>query len=217
MTEKSALKEQNYLAVRTVIQKLTRENKPKLEQGYSVVSVPVELNSTKRISAKASEVVMRADVAKRVDKGSALALRLRGADAGVRISLHDSEHLILSADAKLQPHEIAFLQLFLIYDVKSQEVVVETNVEVSEDFQGIDLQGYGIGSSLMPKPDFDPRAEVVIPLIKKMYPQAKRLTISTGDIARGKGEHERTGWTTHWLVNAGYTQQGSKFIKVIEL
>lgn len=210
-------KEMNKSAIKNALIDIVDAPKPTLDKGYSVTSQPVEIHTRKKIEASLSEIIMDAQTAQRVDTDSAMALRMKDADLGVRLSLHDKDSVTYSADASLQQNEVAFTQMYVTYDQKNQAAYVEIYVEVSDNYNGEDLQGFGLGSSLMPTSDFDPREQVITPIIKQKYPDAKKIVIATGDVAHGKGNHERTKWTTDIVVKAGYKPHGSKFIKIIDL
>jgi hypothetical protein len=217
MNEKDNLQELNQVNIRNVIQQLITSEKPTLAQGYALHTQSVEIHAQRKRTVELSELVMTSAVAARVDEQSSMALRIKGADMGVRLTLHSAEKPVISADPNLQENELAFIQLFVSVDHQAHSALIESNVEVSENFEGDDLQGFRIGSSLMPDKDFDPNVQTVIPLIQQMYPNVKTIVISISDHARGKGDHQRKGWTTHWLQEAGYEEHGRKLTKIIEL
>lgn len=210
-------KELNRKNIRNAIDRLVAQSKRSLDKGYSVNSLPLQIHAHQTINAQMSEVVMDLATAQRIDLDSAVAMRVKSANLAARISLHGENALIYSADAALQDKEIAFFQLYLYFDPKKQVVQVETYIEVSEDYEGEDLQGLGIGSSLMPTKMYDPREDVAVSLTQQRFPEAKTVVISTGDIAHGKAGHNRDKWTTDILLEAGYIEVGNKLVKVIPL
>ncbi len=206
--DKERAKELNKLNIRRAIAEVSASTRP-------VSTVQLEIQTQKLHKSSVSRVVIDHATAARLEDNS---LRLQNADLGVRFSLHDrNEQPAISAEPQLGKQELAFLQMYLRYDAKKQQVIVTSNVEVADNYQGEDCQGYGLGSAFMPKPGYDMREEAIRAVVATHYPEATSIVLSLKDFAHGKAGKDRQQWTSNLAEQAGYESVQGHLIKTIHL
>ncbi len=215
-------KDSNGTAIESAMKTLADNSRETLGAGFSVNSVDLEIHAAKTFHAVLTESILDRNAAQKIDdfegqeSQSQQALRMKDTDHSIRLSLHSPNAQVISAEAELQQGEMAFLEMYLRYDQSGRTVTIETNVEVADNYEGMDLQGYGLGSAFSSSKAATINSPV-ISAVRSLYPEAESVLFSIRDIARGKGDKSRTGWTTNLVKKAGFREHGSSLVKTIDL